>query len=52
MNVGGQITGRIYPVSQMDEIELIQKKINAVHQMQGKLKYRDLQSEKQEMERI
>jgi hypothetical protein len=52
VNVGGQITGRIFPVGQMDEIELIQRKINAVHQIQGKLKNIDFQSKKQEMERI
>ena len=55
VSVGGQRTGQIYPVGQMDEIELIQKKINAVHNIQEtlnrKLTY-NLQSRKQEVERI
>lgn len=51
VNVGGQNTGRIFPVGQMNDIELIQRKINAVHLIQGKLKY-DIQSKKEEMERM
>jgi len=52
VNVGGPITGQIVPVGQIDEIELIQRKINAVHEVQGRLKFRDLQSKKQEVERM
>jgi len=52
MNVGGAITGQIVPVGQMDEIELIQRKINAVHEVQDRLQYTDLQSKKQEVERM
>ena len=55
VSVGGQRTGRIYPVGQMDEIELIEKKINAVHKIQETLNKRlsyNLQSRKQEVERI
>jgi hypothetical protein len=55
VSVGGQRTGQIYPVGQMDEIELIEKKINAVHKIQETLNKRlsyNLQSRKQEVERI
>ena len=55
VSVGGQRTGQIYPVGQMDEIELIEKKINAVHKIQETLNKRlsyNLQFRKQEVERI
>jgi hypothetical protein len=55
VSVGGQRTGQIYPVGQMDEIELIEKKINAVHKIQETLNKRlsyNLQSRKLEVERI
>mmetsp|Transcript_18735 Transcript_18735/g.26693 ORF Transcript_18735/g.26693 Transcript_18735/m.26693 type:complete len:334 (+) Transcript_18735:212-1213(+) len=52
MSVGGAITGRVVPVGELDEIELIEKKINAVHKVQARLQYSDLQSKTREVERM
>lgn len=52
ISVGGAITGRVVPVGELDEIELIEKKINAVHKVQARLQFSDLQSKKQEVERM